>query len=132
ADVLGSLVGRGVLPESENQPAGRAKRLVNFAVGRSVARLCRRCLRPPCLEVSTLMDGPEIIRRSISAARIPDRYGNVWQYHSRSDRHSKVACWVIAFDLMDRSPLFRDHIATGKVVLGVNHTLRDFQTQRKK
>lgn len=78
------------------------------------------------------MDGPEIIRRSISAARIPDRYGNVWQYHSRSDRHSKIACWVIAFDLMQRSELLRDHVRTGKVVIGVNHTLRDFQTQRKK
>ncbi len=78
------------------------------------------------------MDGPEIIRRSISAARIPDRYGNVWQYHSRSDRHSKVACWVIAFDLMQRCQLLRDHVRSGKVVLGVNHTLRDFQTQRKK
>lgn len=78
------------------------------------------------------MDGPEIIRRSISAARIPDRYGNVWQYHSRSDRHSKVACWVIAFDLLQRSQLLRDHAASGKVVIGVNHTLRDFQTQRKK
>ncbi len=78
------------------------------------------------------MDGPEIIRRSISAARIPDRYGNVWQYHSRSDRHSKVACWVIAFDLMQRCGLLSDHVRSGKVVLGVNHTLRDFQTQRKK
>jgi hypothetical protein len=78
------------------------------------------------------VDGPEIIRRSISAARIPDKHNNVWQYHSRSDRHSKVACWVVAFDLLRQSELLRDHVATGKVVLGVNHTLRDFQTQRKK
>ncbi|MHB1774326.1 MAG: hypothetical protein ACYCST_21875 [Acidimicrobiales bacterium] len=78
------------------------------------------------------MEGPEIIARSISAARIPDKYGNVWQYHSRSDRHSKVACWVIAFELMRRCELLREHLASGKVVLGVNHTLRDFQTQRKK
>lgn len=79
-----------------------------------------------------MMDGPEIIARSITACRIPDRYGNVWQYHSRSDRHSKIACWVIAFELMQRSPLLRDHIASGKVVMGVNHTLKDFQTQRTK
>jgi hypothetical protein len=78
------------------------------------------------------VDGPEIIRRSISAGQIPDRYGNVWQYHSRSDRHSKIACWVIAFELMQNCELLRDHVASGKVVLGVNHTLRDFQTQRKK
>jgi hypothetical protein len=76
--------------------------------------------------------GPEIIRRSISAAHIPDKYGNVWQYHSRSDRHSKVCCWAIAFDLMLQCELLREHVSKGKVVLGVNHTLRDFQTQRKK
>ncbi len=78
------------------------------------------------------MDGPEIIARSISAGQIPDKYGNVWQYHSRSDRHSKVACWVVAFELMQTCELLRDNVASGKVVLGVNHTLRDFQTQRKK
>lgn len=78
------------------------------------------------------MDGPALIARSIEACQIADKYGNAWQYHSRSDRHSKIACWVIAFDLMQRCELLRDHVATGKVVLGVNHTLRDFQTQRKK
>jgi len=78
------------------------------------------------------MDGPALIARSIQACHIADKYGNAWQYHSRSDRHSKIACWVIAFDLMQRCELLRDHVATGKVVLGVNHTLRDFQTQRKK
>jgi hypothetical protein len=78
------------------------------------------------------VDGPDIIARSISAAKIPDKYGNTWQYHSRSDRHSKIACWVMAFELMQRCDLLRAHLASGKVVLGVNHTLRDFQTQRKK
>jgi hypothetical protein len=78
------------------------------------------------------VDGSELIARSIDACRIADKYGNRWQYHSRSDRHSKIACWVIAFDLMRRSTLLRDHLESGKVVLGVNHTLRDFQTQRKK
>ena len=78
------------------------------------------------------MRGPEIIARSLAAGRIPDKYGNTWQYHSRSDRHSKIACWVIAFDLLQRSSLLREHLIDGKVVLAVNHTLRDFQTQRKK
>lgn len=78
------------------------------------------------------MGGPDLIARSISVCRIADRYGNAWQYHSRSDRHSKIACWVAAFDLMRSCELLRDHLRTGKVVLGVNHTLRDFQTQRKK
>lgn len=78
------------------------------------------------------MGGPELIARSISACRIADKHGNEWQYHSRSDRHSKIACWTVAFDLLRRCELLREHFATGKVVLGVNHTLRDFQTRRKK
>lgn len=78
------------------------------------------------------MNGPEIITRSISAAAIPDKYGNTWQYHSRSDRHSKIACWVIAFELMQECQLFREHVSEEKVVLGVNFELRDFQTRRKK
>lgn len=79
-----------------------------------------------------LVDGPALIARSLEACQVADKYGNRWQYHSRSDRHSKIACWVIAFELMQRSSLLREHLAAGKVVLGVNHTLRDFQTQRKK
>ncbi len=38
----------------------------------------------------------------------------------------------MAFELMQRCDLLRAHLASGKVALGVNHTLRDFQTQRKK
>lgn len=78
------------------------------------------------------MNGPEIIARSISAAAIPDKFGNIWQYHSRSDRHSKIACWVIAFELMQECSLLREHVSERKVVLGVNYELRDFQTRRKK
>src|SRR3712207_7991880 len=35
------------------------------------------------------MLGPEIIARSLTAQRIHDQYGNTWQYHPQSDRHSK-------------------------------------------
>lgn len=78
------------------------------------------------------MDGPEILIASLQRASITDRYGNNWQYHSRSDRHSKVACWGIAFDLLQASSLLRRHVAEGKVVLGINHTMRDYATGRKK
>lgn len=78
------------------------------------------------------MDGPEILVSSLRRALITDKYGNSWQYHSRSDRHSKVACWGVAFDLFQTSALLRRHISEGKVVLGVNHTMRDFGTGRKK
>lgn len=78
------------------------------------------------------MDGPGILVASLQRATVKDRHGNAWQYHSRSDRHSKVACWGIAFDLLQTSALLRRHVADGEVVLGVNHTMRDFGTSRKK
>jgi hypothetical protein len=78
------------------------------------------------------MHGESIIARSISAARIKDRHGNVWQYHSRSDRHSKIACWAILFDLLQICPLLRQHIAADKVAFGVNHRMRDFKQNKKK
>lgn len=78
------------------------------------------------------MDGPEILIASLQRAAITDRYGNDWQYHSRSDRHSKVACWGVAFDLLQTSSLLRRQVADGKVVLGINHTMRDFATGRQK
>ena len=58
--------------------------------------------------------------------------GNQWQYHPRSDRHSKVACWAIFFDLMLRDSLLSRHVTTGKVSFGINHKMRDFQHDREK
>ena len=78
------------------------------------------------------MDGPEILARTMTATRIPDQFGNLWQYHPRSDRHSKVACWAAFFDLLGTSALLHRHVAEGKVIFGVNHTMRDFKTRRKK
>ena len=78
------------------------------------------------------MHGEAIITRSIDAAVVEDKQGRRWQYHSRSDRHSKVACWAILFDLLETCPLLRAHIAAGKVGFGINHELRDFRQNRKK
>jgi hypothetical protein len=78
------------------------------------------------------MYGPEILVRTLSKITREDRYGNGWQYHSRSDHHSKVACWGIVFDLMRTTPLLRRHIETGVVRFGINHEMRDFQNDRKK
>ena len=78
------------------------------------------------------MFGPQILVRSLSASTRNDRYGNAWQYHSRSDHHSKVACWGIMFDLLRASPLLRRHVAEGRVGFGINHEMRDFVHDRKK
>lgn len=84
------------------------------------------------------MNGLNIIARSIS---VPTRgapggsgfaYGNSWQYHSRSDRHSKICCWAILFDLMQHCELLREHLTARRVAIGLNHSMADFRTGREK
>src|SRR5689334_14531733 len=78
------------------------------------------------------MYGPGILVRTLSKLTRTDRYGNHWQYHSRSDHHSKVACWGIVFDLLKACPLLRRHVESGRVHFGINHEMRDFVNDRKK
>lgn len=78
------------------------------------------------------MDGPAIIVRTLSQPAVPDKFGNLWQYHSRSDRHSKIACWAILFDLLQQSDLLAAHAAAHKVTFGINRQMRDFRTNRTK
>lgn len=76
--------------------------------------------------------GTDILIRSLSKPTRTDKHGNHWNYHSRSDHHSKVACWGIVFDLLRTSKLFREHVAAGRVAFGINHEMRDFRNDRKK
>lgn len=76
--------------------------------------------------------GERILARSLSSGAIPDKFGNSWQYHSRSDRHSKIACWGALFDLMIACPLLRTHTKHGKIGFGINHEMTDFVTGRRK
>ncbi len=80
------------------------------------------------------MYGPAIIERTLSMTRgFPAAKPTAFfQYHSRSDHHSKLACWCIAVDLMCTSNLLRQHVAEGKVTVGVNHEMLDFKLNRKK
>jgi hypothetical protein len=68
----------------------------------------------------------------MSVAQPRGRSQRPWQYHSRSDLHSKVACWSVLFDLLQQSALMRAHAAQGKIVFGVNHKLTDFRTGKEK
>lgn len=78
------------------------------------------------------MHGPEILARTLSSSTRTDKSGNSWQYHSRSDHHSKVACWGVIFDLIATTPLLRRHVEGGFVCFGINHEMRDFVHDRKK
>jgi hypothetical protein len=79
------------------------------------------------------MHGPELLVATLSKpSPTPDQYGNHWQYHSRSDRHSKIACWGILLDLMAHCPALVEQIRAGEVAFGINHQMRDYQQNRKK
>lgn len=83
------------------------------------------------------MYGPGILVRTLSkptggSGSSKFAHGNEWQYHSRSDRHSKIACWALVFDLMRHCSLLREHAAEGKVGLGINHEMHDFRNNKKK
>lgn len=78
------------------------------------------------------MHGPQILVRTLSKETRRDRYENAWQYHSRSDHHSKVACWGVVFDLLATNALLRRHVEAGVVCFGINHEMRDFVHDRKK
>src|SRR5438445_7936778 len=78
------------------------------------------------------MDGPSIIAATLSVPQARGHARAMCQYHSRSDLHSKVACWAVLFDLLQQSALMRHHAISGKIVFGINHELRDFATARKK
>lgn len=78
------------------------------------------------------MHGPEILVRTLSSITRQDKSGNTWQYHSRSDHHSKVACWGVVFDLLAHTPLLQRHVEAGVVCFGINHEMRDFVHDRKK
>ncbi len=78
------------------------------------------------------MNSEHLIARSISACEISGLGNRTWQYHSRSDRHSKIACWAILFDLLRSCSLLRKHASAGKVRFGINHEMHDFRLNRKK
>lgn len=94
-------------------------------------------LNSPAFDNEPAMHGPDILTRTLSVATTGAgskgfAYGNAWQYHSQSDRHSKIACWGLTLDLLLSCPLLRTHVTEGKVGLGINHELRDFRNNKKK
>ena len=79
------------------------------------------------------MHGPQILVRSLSRPAIRQKGSKyLWQYHSRSDRHSKIACWGILFDLLRESAVLRRHFEDGTLAFGVNHEMADFKANRRK
>lgn len=78
------------------------------------------------------MHGPQLLVRTLGKPVSFGKSREKWQYHSRSDRHSKVACWGILLDLLLSSNLLRSQVAAGTVAFGINHEMKDFRQDRKK
>lgn len=77
------------------------------------------------------MFGQNIIQNTLSVASPKGSSGNR-QYHSRSDHHSKVACWAIIFDLLQTCPTLLEHVGSDKVFIGINHKINDFTNGKSK
>lgn len=69
------------------------------------------------------MVGPEILARTMSVATARGKDARRWQYHSRSDAHSKVACWTLLFDLMVNCDVLHGAAAANKIGFGINHVM---------
>jgi hypothetical protein len=78
------------------------------------------------------MNGPRLIASTMSVERPFGSTGALYQYHSRSDHHSKVTCWAIAFDLLATSALMREHAGSGKITIGINKRMADFRLHKHK
>lgn len=69
------------------------------------------------------MRGPEILARTMSIATRRGSTPRAWQYHSRSDSHSKLACWALLLDLLLECDALRDAAAAGRVGFGINRVM---------
>lgn len=69
------------------------------------------------------MRGPTILARTMSVATTRGRSTRAWQYHSRSDHHSKLACWTLLFDLLLECDALRRAAKQGRIGFGINHVL---------
>jgi hypothetical protein len=63
---------------------------------------------------------------------IDKKYKNAWQYHSRSDHHSKVTCLAILCDLLLNCPALRAHADRENIGFGINHRMVDFRQNKHK
>lgn len=69
------------------------------------------------------MRGPAILARTMSTATQRGGSAKAWQYHSRSDNHSKVACWTLLFDLLLECDALRRAADQGRIAFGINHVM---------
>ena len=67
--------------------------------------------------------GPTVLVQTMSKATRKGSGKRPWQYHSRSDTHSKVACWTVLLDLLSECDVLQDHARSGKLAFRINHVM---------
>lgn len=67
--------------------------------------------------------GPAILARTMSVATRRGDEDRAWQYRSRSDSHSKVACWTLLFDLLSNCDAARRQASEGRLGFRINHVM---------
>ena len=50
-----------------------------------------------------------------------DKYGNIYNYHSRSDAHSIALCKMVMEDVLEHCATMREQAAERKIVYGINY-----------
>lgn len=78
------------------------------------------------------MRGADILVRTMSEYRQVGTFPLPLAYHSRSDRHSKVLCWAVLFDLLTTSSILRGHAEAGEIGFGINYDIVDFEQNKRK
>jgi hypothetical protein len=67
--------------------------------------------------------GPAILARTLSVPTRRGKSSHAWQYHSRSDHHSKLSCWGVILDLLASCDVVRRHAEEDLISVAVNHQM---------
>jgi hypothetical protein len=66
------------------------------------------------------MNAPKKFVAWMSANNQPDKFGNTYRYHPRSDSHSKAICEYMVLDLLEHCEVLKEQAASGAVAYGIN------------
>jgi hypothetical protein len=68
----------------------------------------------------------------ITNRHIDRQFGYIYQYHSRSDAHSKALCRLIVGDLVKSCLPLRKHAQQGRIVFGINSKFKWLSSGKSK
>ncbi len=69
------------------------------------------------------MLGPEILVRTLSVPTQRGKSRRAWQYHPRSDVHSKVACWTLLLDCLLGCDALYEDAREGRIGFAINYEM---------